>query len=289
MKKLWTLAILLAAAAGHAEIPRSQVFPLDELPASLRPRAEQLLLTAMDREALFTVAGGLKPMSSGFASLSFPEDKPDLAEMENMRRILRAFRAGSVISASLQPFVRASQGRRFLDGVIFHRPAMAESISAHQDVFSALGITPSSEPIEALLAVDADATTRRNRGLGIFFGYPDYAVDFFVEAAESQRKDGKFVERDFIQIPTFESASGRFVYAVPKGHRERAEDRALRLRAAPILAKYRALRQQYVGPGKPGIVELIRDWMDDGSGRCSPETARRKAEQSWAAAPAGSR
>lgn len=101
----------------------------------------------------------------------------------------------------------------------------------------------------------------------------EYAVDFFVQAAEEERKTGKFVERDFIQIPTYVSVQGRFVYAVPKGHVEREEDRTLRARAEQVLARYRELRAQHIGVGKDGVLALVRSWFDDGNGRCSPRHA----------------
>ena len=107
------------------------------------------------------------------------------------------------------------------------------------------------------------------------FGYPEYAIDFFVEAGVHQRTTGEFIERDFRQIPTFTSQSGRFVYAVPKLCRPGPEDQVLELRASHLLSEYRALR----GADAPDPIELLRDWMDNGHGYCHPQHLLEKLPQ----------
>jgi hypothetical protein len=110
----------------------------------------------------------------------------------------------------------------------------------------------------------------RWRGFGLIFGYPKYAIDFFVTAGMHQRSTGEFVERDFRQIATYAGRSGRFVYAVPKLSRPGPEDIALQRRAALFLAEYKRLRPQYTAPTK-NPSSLLRDWMDDGHGKCHPD------------------
>lgn len=153
--------------------------------------------------------------------------------------------------------------------------------AARSSFFSAFGITVSSHPLEALLAVEYSPANLRLRHYGHLFGYPDYAVDFFVEAVQSQERDGKFVKRDFYRVPTFKMTDGNspFVYAVPQGHAENDVDRALKTRTAEILASYGERRAKYVGEGNPGaadrgVVEMLRDWFDDGKGFCSPANTR---------------
>ena len=72
----------------------------------------------------------------------------------------------------------------------------------------------------------------REGGYGYLFGYPDYAVRFFVESSNEEKFSGRFVERDFRSIPTFARETNAFVYAVPKGQAENETDRALRARRA---------------------------------------------------------
>jgi hypothetical protein len=271
------LVLLALPALAVSGVPRDQCFPIERLPAEFRPRAEELLLQAMDREALFTIVGGLKPVSSGWLSTRIEVTKPDIESLERDRRILETFHSGGELVATLQPFWRVYEETRYLDGYFVHRPSLRETIRRHRDYFGFYGLTESSHPIQTIMAVEYDPSPQRERGYGYLFGYPDYAVDFFVRSGFEQRRTGQLVPRDFISIPVFERETNRFVYAVPKGHEMNDEDRRLRERAAPILAMYRELRPKYIGEGKPGIVQLIRDWFDDGSGRCSSATALRKA------------
>jgi hypothetical protein len=74
------------------------------------------------------------------------------------------------------------------------------------------------------------------------FGYPVHAVDFFVAVADTPGEGGKPAPRRFVQIPTFASPTGRFVYAVPPDAPDRPEDVALRARTEPVLARWRELR-----------------------------------------------
>lgn len=266
-----------ATAIAWARVPRSEAFPIERLEPALHAEASRLLLRAADREALFTLIGGVKPISSGIESLRFPGARPDSSGLERLRRVARVFQVGDVLTATVQPFTRLFEGVRSVELVVVHRSSFAATVARHADLFGYLGLSPSSEPAQALVMLDGDTSTRRFRAYGHLFGYPDHAVRFFADAADSERESGQFVTRDFFQIPTFESPTGRFVYAVPKGHAPNDADLGLRRRSEVILRYYRHLRPQYIGPGKPGIVELLRDWMDDGTGHLSPSIAERKA------------
>lgn len=283
---LLSLALLASIAVAQG-VPRAQVFPIERLPRELRAEAETMLLKAMDREALYTVIGGLKPMSSGFVSFRSQVGKPNVEAMARTRQILATFRVGNEVSAYLQPFWNVFGEDRYLEGLLFHHRSMNQTIARHAALFGWFGVSTGSHPLEAVMAIDRDDTPRRNRAYGYFFGYPEYAVDFFVESEEERRVTKKLVPRDFRSIATFELPTNGFVYAVPKGALDRPEDISLRDQAAPILAMYRELRPKYVGPGKPGIVALLRDWMDDGKGRCSTDTAVAKARARFGTKRAG--
>lgn len=274
-------ALVLAAPVYSAPsgVPRAQCFPLETLPLEDRLLAEEMLLKLLDSEALYTVVGGLKPMSSGWYTTRVVTATPEIAPVERARRIVATFRCGDEIVASIQPFLRVYEGKRYLEGVVFHRAATRRTIAANPALFGAFGVTPSSEPIAAVLGLDGDETPERNRAYGVLFGYPPRAVDFFVKAEESRRAGGEFVVRDFLSIPVFGAETNRFVYAVPKGAARLPEDDALREAAAPILALYRKMRPRYVGPGKAGAARLVRDLLDDGRGRCSPEAGLAKARR----------
>jgi hypothetical protein len=256
-------------------VPRAECFPVERLPADLRPLAEEMLLKMLDSEALYTLVGGLKPMSSAFVTFKIDTRRPDTAALERARQALSAVRCGDAYEADLIVFRRVGpDGTRYAEGVVFFVPAYRRMVARYADFWAPFGITPSAPPFVALTLLENDDTTARNRALGYLYGYPKPAVDFFVEAADEGKATDKLVPRDFRSIPTFSNPTNQFVYAVPKGTPETDEDRRLRADAARILTAYRARRARYVGEGRPGVVALLRDWLDDGTGRCAPENAR---------------
>lgn len=268
-----------ATAPAAATVPCRQCFPETELPLELRERAAELLLKALDGEALYTFVGDLKPMSSGFFSLSFPAANPPaetLALLDETRQLISAWRCGEAYYAGLHHFARQFEGKRYVDGLVIRRSRLEDLLVARSGFFAGYGITRRADPLEVVAAVEYASAAERLRHYGYLFGYPDHAVDFFVDAARSQEETGQFVKREFRRIPTFRAVDDRspFVYAVPVGHVRNEADRRIEDQAAAILAAYRERRARYIGPGRPGVFRLMRDWFDDGRGQCSPANAR---------------
>ena len=254
--------------------PASACFPFESLPAALRPRAETLLLKALDGEALYTIASNIKPMSSGIASLQVDAAAPDLTDADALRQILATWTCGGEIRAVLHHFAAVYEGKRPLDAAVFNVPRMRALVRDRAAFFGPYGLSPSSDPIEVLMAVEYDQTTARLRGYGYLFGYPDYAVDFFVQAADSQKANGTFVERDFISLPTV-LGERHFVYAVPKGHQANDADKALRAATERVYQDYVARRARHIKDGSAsGVLALVREWFDDGKGDVRPSNAQ---------------
>lgn len=296
MRRVMVIGILLLAVVPLAAQPQAQpqwpaaeCFPFERLSPAVRQRAEDLLLRALDSEALYTIAGGLKPMSSGFVSTSIKVEAPDLAEAEATRQALPAFTCGGEIAAGLHHFAAVYQGSRSLEAVVFHRPALEGLLTRHQPFFAPFGLSRSSDPMEVVMTVEYAPPAPRLRGYGYLFGYPDYAVDFFVEASETQRAEeektgkGTLVPRDFFSLQTFRGER-RFVYAVPKDHAPNAADAALKAAADALYADYAARRARHItGDTSAGVLALVREWFGDGSGNVKPSNAR--AARVTAAAP----
>jgi hypothetical protein len=307
IRKLFFLFVffLFAFSADARTAARADCFPFERLAPEKRERAEQLLLKALDSEALYTIVGNLKPMSSGFLSFDFParlprlseqealdaektlgakaaetlsaEEKARLAqakqavsrartlrEIEEIREILALWRCGAgdgAFFADVQHFAKTFEGRRHAEAVVFNRANLRRAVREKSDFFSRWAITANSHPLQILYAVETDETGARFGGYGYLFGYPDYAVEFFVRAADSEEFTGKFVERDFYSVPTFSRPTNGFVWAVPKNHAENEIDKAIRAEAAKIYAEYKTRRERYIGAGKKGVVEMMRDWF----------------------------
>ncbi|HET9370260.1 MAG TPA: hypothetical protein VFO19_08430 [Vicinamibacterales bacterium] len=258
-----------------AGVAATDCFPFERLPERLRSRARDLLLNALDGEALYTIGADLKPMSSGFYSVQIAVGNPDLREAEDVRQVLEAWTCGGELTATLHHFAAVYEGRRFLEGVVFNLPAMRQLLERRAGFFAGYGVTRSADPLEALFAVEYDATSARLRGYGYFFGYPDYAVDFFVKAADDQNVTGTLVPRDFLSLPTARGER-RFVYATPKGHQPNEADAALKAAVDRVFADYMARRAKHIaGNDSSNVLALVREWFDDGRGVVKPSNVWR--------------
>jgi hypothetical protein len=277
--------LFLATSAWSSGVDRKDCFPIETLPTDTKKRAEELLLKALDSEALYSIVGGIKPMSSGFATFRFDVREPadeskrkersdSLSSIDEARAIFAKWRCGENIYAEMQHFSRAFEGKRSVEAVVFDSMALRKMLNQRSHFFSRWGITQHSHPLTVLYAVETAEATPRFAGYGYLFGYPEHAVEFFVNAANKEELTGRFVERSFYSIDTFASKANRFVFAVPKGQEERTEDAELKKRAESVLAEYKARRARFIGEGKPGVAELLRDWFCEKGGKCDPASVR---------------
>ncbi|MGL6076109.1 MAG: hypothetical protein ACRC8S_18275 [Fimbriiglobus sp.] len=222
---------------------------------------DSLALKILDSEALYTTTAGLKPLSDGFWQTRFPATQNTSPEVDAARAKLKELPLGPDLEAGVFVFATDFQGSKSASAFILHRPSFARLLARRGDVFTPLGIQPTTPGQEILEKIDRAPRAARWRAFGLAFGYPDYAVEFFVEAGEKQAETKKFVERDFLQLPTQASNEGRFVYAVPKGHEKRAEDFELFRETQDHFARYQAWRKVYIHELKRSPTELFKNWV----------------------------
>jgi hypothetical protein len=262
-----------AAAPAYAPVFRTQCLALERLTAADRAVAEEWLTSALDREGLYTIGGGLKPVSSGARTFQFKADTPALDDIDQARRIAAVLNCGG-LSVVVHLFSAASGPDRYAELMFVHQPALDRLLDEKRAFFAPLGLSPGAPPLQVLGVVEHLPRAERFRGLGYLFGFPDYAVDFFVTTTVPGKTDvGPGKDRDFYSVPVHRAGSNYFVWAVPIGHHETDVDRAIARRAAPILEAYRTRRARFVGEGLPGVVELLRDWLCDESGMCGADRA----------------
>jgi len=279
-----SMTVVVSCGAATSGTPRTgglrpvatSCFDVSTLSPADQRVADEILREFADREGLYTLAGGLKPISSDVRDLQLriapALDTIVLATLEQQRRVAAALTCGD-IGVMVQVFTATQRTRDSADVrntsmVVYHRGALRAMIARHQPFFASLGVTPSMTPQEILAAVENAPRAPRWRGYGYLFGYPDVAVDFFVQAGEEGDRTGKLVPRDFRRIETvYKFASGNgdslstFVYAVPKGAVSTAEEEQLRQRAAAILGEYRTRRAKAVDQGGAGALALWRAWL----------------------------
>ena len=238
--------------------------------------AERLLLAIGDSEALYTLADGLKPVSSGMITsvrVAPDVDRTALEALEQRRRVAARLTCGE-IGVFVQVFAAPSTSdsgatTRSFEVVTFHRASVAAAVGRHAGYFGALGVTPSADPIQVVMAVEHAPRADRWRGYGYLFGFPDEAVDFFVRAGVEGDETRKTVPRDFRRIETWTKFGGKdgapalsnFVYAVPKGEPESVADRQLREAAGRVYRVYADRRARFIKPDQTGAVALWRAWL----------------------------
>jgi len=276
------------AVAPHAEaIPRASFFAIETLPEETRELSQKLLAKALDGEAFYTLVGQLKPVSEGFwggyytvdgsagvddsADPNEPAKGGALSEVKGVRAALAPWNIPEIFFADVLLYGAVQNGQRYASAYVVHLPSLRKLIEEQEAFFTRLGITVDTPPGEVMLMIErCRQPGDRWRGLGLVFGYPRHAIDFFVEAGMHQRTTGEFIERDFRQIPTRGSRTGRFVYAVPKLSQLQPEDIRLRRDAARLFAEHRRLREDPLSsPQQAGA--FLRDWMDNGNGVCHPD------------------
>ncbi|MES2460849.1 MAG: hypothetical protein V4671_09705, partial [Armatimonadota bacterium] len=169
--------IAQSQSTDSVRIPREACFPLEKLPSPLRIEAEKLLLSLLDSEALYTIIGGMKPMSSGFTSYRINTKMPKTGTLDEARRIMATFRCGDSYYADVLPFHQVQKDVRYFEGAVFYRPAVQAMVTKYAGFYSPYGITPTTEPIAIAITMENDPTSARNRGLGYLYGYPKRAVD----------------------------------------------------------------------------------------------------------------
>lgn len=249
-----------------AAVPADLCFAMEGLSQDDRDAAEALLLKMLDSEALYTLAGGIKPISSTFVSFTVDAEAGSLALVDRARRLLGQIRCGDLVLATVYPFRRiyASEktGRKYrhFHGAVIATEPLRRLLEKYSSEFAGLGVSPHSHPLEVLMAVEHGDELPRWRGYGRLFGFPADAVDFFVRAGGHQLLTGEFVQRRFISLPTYARPDRGVVYAVARDAEDSAEDRELRRRIEAVLASYRERRARNIGPGKPGAARLLREW-----------------------------
>ena len=296
------LFVLLTSCAGAAGVPRNQCFPLETLPPQLREVAEQMLLEALDREALYTLIGGLKAMSSAILTeerqFQLDTAKPQIREFEEFQQIAETWRCGEELWAGISALrhvvpkdrdtpvgidvLGRKQGVRTVYGNVLNLPAVRRVIEAHAPLFGYHGLTRRTAPAEMLARIGMLDEIDFNLAFGYLYGYPSHAVEFYSRLLDRARKGQplKPGEAVNINVPTYSpvmvrgETGSQFRYRIAPDHQEDDEDRRLRITAAKTLEAYRARRPKYIGEGKPGVLALIRDWYDDGKGLCAPSNAK---------------
>lgn len=237
--------------------------------------ADSMLAYALDHEAIYTLLDTLKPISSvKFMRYTIAKDstmtdgdkeivKQDsfLHKIEKYQKACRALSQGDW-QFILAPFKMTDKNFRNLEIYVVRKSRFASLLKQYSPFFGQWGFTPSSDPAVVLSIVEYESPYDRYRAYGYLFGYPEYAVDFFVQASIKADTDTaiKLVSRDFFAIPVYAGEKGYFTYAMPKGHVPGIEDSTLYRKSMITLEKYKVIRTRYASPAGLSAIRLWQDW-----------------------------
>lgn len=239
---------------------------------------DSILQEGLDGEALYTILASIKPMSS-VAGFYFPIGNPDsntrldpeilthdstrvyLAKLQRIQQALNTLNIPD-LEFVLTPYRGGYSKNKAIQVNVIRISSLDSLLGARQSFFGQFGLMPGADPAVVLTVNEFEKRYERLRGYGYLFGYPDYAVDFFVQASFVSDSTGTHVERNFFQIPTFSRDEGNFVYAYSKDHQPSGIDTALYERATEVLAKYKAVRSNYLRADSTLMsLQLIKDFM----------------------------
>lgn len=224
---------------------------------------DSILQYGLDHEALYTLLDDLKPMSS-LVSYRFPLANTDTLKKTNanivdretqgiyLDRLYSVQQALNKMNFTDLRFVlvpyKASQGnKRIMQLSVVRISALDNLLKVKESFFGQFGLVPGADPAIVVSTIENADKYERNRGYGYLFGYPDYAVDFFIEAAVNTKKNNELAPREFFQIPVYTGDKGYFVYVYPKEHElNLANDSILYYKAEKTLMNYKKIRNNYL-------------------------------------------
>jgi hypothetical protein len=164
----------------------------------------------------------------------------------------------------LIPYKQVWDGYRNMQMLICRTDLLDKLLETQSSFFAQWGFVPGYDPAVVLTALEFEERNDRYRAYGYLFGYPEHAVDFFVDASIHYQKTDEFVKRSFFNIPVFTSETARFTYALPEDFIPVAKDSMLFKEASVVLKQYQSIRPAYVNKnGKLEAIRLFRDWWQE--------------------------
>lgn len=259
------LVLSVISCNSTKEVTR-QSFESIELNDSEQSLVDSILQYGLDHEALYTLLSDIKPMSSlklyylpianTDSSKQTEAEVVDVVAKRNQLDRLRKLQSAvnklndlniPDLKFILVPYNSAQKEMRVIQLSVIRRSLLDKILLEKESFFGQFGLAPGADPIVVASMVENADRYERYRAYGYLFGYPDYAVDFYVKASLIQVQTKKFPERTFFQIPVYKGDSGYFVYAYPKNHTPTASvDSVLYNKAVGVLDDYKNIRNKYL-------------------------------------------
>ncbi len=277
-KKLF-LALLLSLCALSCGTWQKQCRPSNiPMTDTQLEWVDSLLQYGLDNEALYTLMGDIKPISS-LKTYTFPVANTDSSKrmeghtltraehgkhLDRMAYIVRTMNMLRLpgLRFVMVPYRAPYKEMRTLQITAVRTALMDSVLRAQESFYGQFGLVPGADPDMVLSVIEHMDDYERWRAYGYLFGYPDHAVDFFNQAAAVSKQEGKVSKRSFFRVPTFQgNERSNFVYAVPADYQITSTDSSYLHRARPILETYKKLRPRYIRPnGTVQAYKLLQDY-----------------------------
>lgn len=258
---LFIFSLFLACTTTKNSDPKSLID--NPLTASERSMIDSILQRGLDNEALYTLIGDLKPMST-ISTFTFPIANTDSAKaisgdvlnredhgrfLDRLQTIQRVVNKLNIpdLEFVMVPYISAKGNRRIIQLSVIRVSSLNKLLKEKESFYGQFGLVPGTHPTVVVTAIEGNDKFARWRGYGYLFGYPDYAVDFYNEAAIESEKVGKPIERNIFRIPTYNPKFSNYAYAYPKSSVPTLEvDSALYNKASDVLNEYKNIRNNYL-------------------------------------------
>jgi hypothetical protein len=227
---------------------------------------DSVLTVGLNTEALYTLISNVKPVSSIGFSKSYPIAKDSLSkdgdkwvtpissdsivkslqELDFIHQVCHKLSNDSVTFVFI-PFKKPYKGKRNYQLLAVRNSRFKALLHEKTAFFAQWGFTQHVAIQTVLTAIEFEQKHDRYRAYGYLFGYPEYAIDFFVSASLQEEESDVFVEREFIHLPVMIEKNGYFTYAVPVNHQRNEEDEKLLKQTEAVLNNFRKTKAAFIG------------------------------------------
>lgn len=222
----------------------------------------KILQLGLDREALYTLVDSIKPMSSlvvrsypiantdstlkASGNVVPPADEKYIDSIAYLQNALNKLNLPDLKIVAV-PYKNSGGKKLLLQLSAIRISSLNKLLADKKRFFGQFGLVPGADPYLVVSTIENADKYERFRGYGYLFGYPDYAVDFFVHSAQSTEGQSRVAPRKFFNIPAYAGSKGYFVYAYPDNEKPTvAVDSILYYKAEKTLQQYRSIRNQYL-------------------------------------------
>jgi hypothetical protein len=247
------LLLIGSAAVAFAQpalIKQAECFAFEKIEnPETKKTANAILMEALDSEALFTIASGMKPVSLGFW-YAFGTSESRVAEWKSALPLLNC---GEDLEWWIAPVGPTYRGKRFVHLQVARRSAVLRVMSEHPEFFGRLKIDQTMSTARILSMIDNARSEDVFRGFGLLLGSPEAAVRYG-ETQRALQSEGLRLPQGSLTLPTGGGRPFAWSWQRPIGAESSPWEKQREERAKAILEEYKKRKRASAN-------ELLREWF----------------------------